>query len=116
MTTTLAPQFVYHGTVDRVVDGDTIDVELDLGFNVKIKLRTRLFGLNAPELSTVEGKALRGELMAMLPRGEPIVVRTYRSAGDKFGRWLAIIDWPRGNFQINQWLLDQKLAVPFLEK
>tara|TARA_B100000927_G_scaffold287334_1_gene280070 strand:+ start:3052 stop:3399 length:348 start_codon:yes stop_codon:yes gene_type:complete len=44
--------YYYNATVDRVVDGDTIDVTIDLGFNVWIKERLRLYGLNTPETRT----------------------------------------------------------------
>lgn len=44
--------YYYNAIVDRVVDGDTIDVTIDLGFNVWIKERLRLYGLNTPETRT----------------------------------------------------------------
>lgn len=59
---TQAPDaFVYQAELDRVVDGDTIDVILDLGFNVKLhKQRVRLAGIDTPESRTrnLEEKAL----------------------------------------------------------
>jgi|TARA_R100000908_G_C3674399_1_gene95917 micrococcal nuclease len=42
----------YNATCVRVVDGDTIDADIDLGFGVKIKKRIRLAGINAPESRT----------------------------------------------------------------
>ena len=45
--------FVYNASLDRVVDGDTIDVTLDLGFDVKLhKQRVRLAGIDTPESRT----------------------------------------------------------------
>ena len=44
--------FHYRSRVTRVVDGDTIDVELDLGFNIKLSERVRFVGVNAPESRT----------------------------------------------------------------
>ena len=45
--------FVYNAILERVVDGDTIDVTLDLGFNVKLhKQRVRLAGIDTPESRT----------------------------------------------------------------
>lgn len=44
--------YFYNAVVDRVVDGDTIDVTIDLGFNIWIKERLRLYGLNTPETRT----------------------------------------------------------------
>ena len=42
----------YSAKVTRVVDGDTIDVILDLGFDVSLKARVRFFGIDAPESRT----------------------------------------------------------------
>ena len=44
--------YIYNAKCTRVVDGDTIDAEIDLGFDVKIKKRIRLAGINAPESRT----------------------------------------------------------------
>ena len=44
--------YTYNAQVVRVVDGDTIDAEIDLGFDIKIKKRIRLAGINAPEPRT----------------------------------------------------------------
>ena len=44
--------YEYHAIVDRVVDGDTIDVTIDLGFHAYIKTRVRMEGMNAPESRT----------------------------------------------------------------
>lgn len=45
--------FVYQAELDRVVDGDTVDVVLDLGFDVKLhKQRVRLHGIDTPESRT----------------------------------------------------------------
>ena len=44
--------YEYHAVVDRVVDGDTLDVTIDLGFHTYIKTRVRMEGMNAPESRT----------------------------------------------------------------
>ena len=44
--------YTYNAKCTRVVDGDTIDAEIDLGFDVKVKKRIRLAGINAPESRT----------------------------------------------------------------
>ena len=47
--------FVYQAELDRVVDGDTVDVILDLGFDVKLhKQRVRLHGIDTPESRTTD--------------------------------------------------------------
>lgn len=49
-------EYIYRVFVERVVDGDTIDVEVDLGFDIKLKKRVRLSGINAPEIRTRDKK------------------------------------------------------------
>lgn len=48
--------YFYNAEVTRVVDGDTIDVSIDLGFNIWIKERLRLYGLNTPETRTKDAE------------------------------------------------------------
>ena len=46
-------KYIYECSVNRVIDGDTLDVDIDLGFNVILyKQRLRLFGINTPEVRT----------------------------------------------------------------
>ena len=92
MANTVTP-FVYQATLERVVDGDTIDVTLDLGFNVKLhKQRCRLAGIDTPESRTrnLQEKAL-GKLASA--RLSELCVGTFKiqSLGKgKYGRILAI--------------------------
>ena len=44
--------YTYKIKLDRVVDGDTIDAEIDLGFDVSVKKRVRFMGINTPESRT----------------------------------------------------------------
>ena len=48
--------YFYNAEVTRIVDGDTIDVIIDLGFNIWIKERLRLYGLNTPETRTTDAE------------------------------------------------------------
>ena len=58
--------YEYKCTVDRVVDGDTIDVTLDLGFSVLYKTRVRLYGIDTPESRTRnKDEKARGKMSAM---------------------------------------------------
>ena len=62
----------YNAKLDRVVDGDTLDAMVDLGFNVWIKVRVRLAGINAFECRTRDkeekkkGLAAKARLIAVL--------------------------------------------------
>jgi micrococcal nuclease len=83
------PSYLYKATVTKVIDGDTVDLLVDLGLHIRTGIRTRLLGINAPELSTEEGRLARDALRRVLPVGLALIVRTYKDPGDKYGRWLA---------------------------
>ena len=83
----------------RVVDGDTIDVDIDLGFYVWIKKqRIRLLGIDAPETrgeSRPQGLAATKYLTSLID-GQAIILRTVKGSDggdrdDSFGRWLGTI-------------------------
>ena len=73
----------YSGVVDSVHDGDTINIKLDVGFDLTVYARVRVMGINAPELSTAAGKAARDYAQSLLSVGEPVKVVSY--GWDKFG-------------------------------
>jgi micrococcal nuclease len=84
--------WIYDATVIRVIDGDTIDMDLDCGFRIHHITRVRLYGIDTPEVSTVEGREVRDWLRDQLPEGTPLTVRTIKDRTDKYGRWLGVID------------------------
>jgi micrococcal nuclease len=73
----------YHGVVDLVHDGDTVNCKLDVGFDLTVYVRVRVNGINAPELSTAEGKAARDYAQTLLPSGTDVEVVSL--GWDKFG-------------------------------
>lgn len=81
----------YEAKVVKVIDGDTIDFDVSLGFDVTRRIRTRLKGINAPEVSTAEGREARDWLRKNLPVGQPVLITTSKYPGDKYGRWLATV-------------------------
>lgn len=83
--------YEYSATLIRVVDGDTIWVDLDLGLDIHHSIDLRLAGINAPEMKTYEGKAARGALIELLNRAGPMVVRTQKDKQEKYGRYLAVV-------------------------
>ena len=87
--------YEYKCELIRVVDGDTIDVSVDLGFKVWLrKERVRLLGINTPESRTrnLEEKALglasKERLKELLPKR--FIIKTSKDGKGKFGRILAI--------------------------
>ena len=117
-------KFVYEAKVLSVHDGDTISVEIDLGFELKFTDKIRFYGLNAPELKIRNDKNKLVENPAgtktleivkeFLPIGSTIVVETIKDKKEKYGRYLANIYAMRDDEQINvnKWLLEYELAVP----
>lgn len=113
--------FVYNATLDRIIDGDTFDCVLDLGFDVKLhKQRVRLFGLDTPEsrINTkryperakekVMGKAAK-ERLAELCVGNFKV----KSLGKgKYGRILGI-PYTEDGKDICQMLIEENHAVEY---
>ena len=77
------PAFTYAATVRSVYDGDTIKVDIDLGFSVHLHTSARLLGCNAIELSQPGGVEARDNLRALLPTGTVVTLRSVLV--DKFG-------------------------------
>ncbi len=89
----VSDMFVYHAKVLRVVDGDTIDVLVDLGFSTHRKIRVRLYGINAPESRTRDlaekklGLAAKARLIEILEELDNQIFLKSHGIG-KFGRCL----------------------------
>ena len=79
----------------KVVDGDTIDAIIDLGFNIHVAKRIRLYGIDAPESRTrdkeekVRGLAAKARLKELLDKKQKIYIESFGEG--KFGRLLAKI-------------------------
>ena len=111
--------YEYNVTIERVVDGDTVDIWIDLGFDVRIFERVRMDGIDTPESRTrnarekIFGKRATARVQELLPvDGEfRAVSRSYDARG-KFGR--AMMDFYLHDGQmLCQVLLDEKLAVRY---
>ncbi|MEU4331368.1 thermonuclease family protein [Nonomuraea dietziae] len=84
--------YVYAATVAKVVDGDTLDLVVDLGFGTSHKIRARLVGVYSPELGTPEGETAAEFTRAWVAaHGPDIRVRTFRDRKERYGRYLATI-------------------------
>jgi endonuclease YncB( thermonuclease family) len=112
----------YVGIVERVIDGDTLVVRIDLGFNVWRVEHIRLQGIDAPEIGTPQGKQAKQFVVDALEGLPFVVLHTYKT--DKYARYVADLFYDgsltkkeqvfsSGNF-LNQQLLDQGLARPML--
>jgi len=77
--------------VERVIDGDTVAVSLDLGWGIYKRDHIRVAHINAPELSTPEGKLAKAYAETLLPADREITVVSHSL--DKYGRALATIKY-----------------------
>ena len=99
----LRQEYTYNVGLHRVVDGDTFDLSVDLGFGVEILVRVRLRGVDAPETHNVKhgspehiaGSASALAAQDWFNRSEALTMRTTKAKG-KFGRYLADIENERG--------------------
>lgn len=80
----------YLGTVYNVVDGDTVDLSVDLGFRQYMRDRFRLTGINTPERGQPGWAEATAALRAFLPLGQSVLIQTLKPR-DKYGRWLATV-------------------------
>ncbi len=86
--------YEYRARVVKVVDGDTMHLDIDLGLDVRTKMTVRLYGVDAPELHGDDDE--RGHLAKVfaetaLPVGSLVRVYTIKDRREKFGRYLASI-------------------------
>lgn len=72
----------------RVVDGDTLEVTLDLGFSTFRKEKLRLARINAPEIKTANGMASKAYLSDLI-NDKIITIQTKKDSKDRYGRYLA---------------------------
>ena len=110
--------YEYKCEVTRVVDGDTIDCVLDLGFSILHKCRVRLYGIDTPESRTrdldekARGKLASKFLQESIDDGDEIVLRSeLKDSKGKYGRVLGsiVVD----GLDVNQAMAAQNLAVKY---
>ena len=102
----------------KVVDGDTIDVDIDLGFGVWMQnQRIRMYGIDTPESRTsddvekVYGNAAKDFLVKWTNSGD-LTLKTFKDGKGKYGRILGEI-WYNGEHNINQLLIENHHAVAY---
>ena len=108
--------YEYKATIIKIVDGDTVDVDIDLGFDVWVRRqRIRLFGVDTPECRTRnKAEKAHGMLAKKYVQKALIVGRTYAlttKEKGKFGRFLG--EFKTGKGAITKLLIKERLAVPY---
>jgi micrococcal nuclease len=105
--------YEYSATLERVVDGDTYDLDIDLGLRVHTCTRVRLRGVDTPETYGVshdsqewrEGQAAKRFVDEWLGRRATLRVKTFRDRTGKYGRWLVEIEDPDTGEALSESLL-----------
>ena len=111
-------------SIEHIVDGDTFDCSVDLGFNISHKIRVRMYGINTPESRTrdleekARGLASKKRLIELLEQHEGDLILQTNKKG-KYGRYLGTVfaDQNAGDGQeqtnINRQLIEEGFAVEY---
>jgi micrococcal nuclease len=104
-----------------VVDGDTIDVEIDLGFNVSYAQRVRLAGIDTPESRTTDkaekvlGLESKEYLKSKLKDAKLIVIKTEKpDSSEKYGRILGWLYVDGNTISVNDQMIEDGYAWGYL--
>jgi micrococcal nuclease len=103
--------------VNKIVDGDTIDVDIDLGFDVSFSSRVRLAGIDTPESRTTDlkekalGVEVKEKIKKEIAAAKDIVIKTEKpDSSEKYGRILGWLFLDGNTVSLNQQLIDQGYA------
>jgi len=114
--------YTYKCKIIKVIDGDSVVVDIDLGFYVTLaNQHIRLAGIDTPEIRSSDpimkqmGFIAKSRLMEKLPEGSHRVIQTtkFDNNEDKYGRILGIIILQDGT-NLNQWMIENNYAVTYL--
>ena len=109
--------YEYSCRINRVIDGDSVDVCIDLGFDISFTSSVRLYGVDTPESRTRDPEEKKCGLLAKkfledaVKNGKNIIIRTQKDEKGKFGRVLGslVID----GININHKMIEENLAVAY---
>lgn len=103
--------------VHKVVDGDTIDVDIDLGFSVSFFSRVRLAGIDTPESRTTDAKEkalgleVKEKIKKELAAAKDVVIKTEKpDSSEKYGRILGWVFLDGSEISLNQKLINEGYA------
>jgi micrococcal nuclease len=103
--------------VTKVLDGDTIDVDIDLGFSISYSGRVRLSGIDTPESRTRDlvekklGLEAKEYMKSLLNNAKLVVIKTEKpDSSEKYGRILGQVFIDGLNISVNQMLIDNGYA------
>ena len=103
----------YVKKVTKIVDGDTIDVDIDLGFDISFSSRVRLAGIDTPESRTTDkmekalGLEAKDYLKKSIDAAKTVVIKTEKmDSSEKYGRILGWVFLDGAETSINQKMID----------
>ena len=114
--------YEYRCKIVKIIDGDTVDVDIDLGFGVWMhKERIRLYGIDTPESRTRDldekkyGLIAKGWIEKFMPVGSMQTLITQKDKSGKFGRILGKFRVNDGSYDIilNDWMVSNHHAVAY---
>ena len=106
--------YEYLAKVLKIVDGDTIHLEIDLGLETFRRIKCRLAGINAPEMNTEAGPLAKEFLAKCIPVGTTVRIETIKDRTEKYGRYLVFVsDINTTGPTINEVMLQRGYAVPY---
>lgn len=111
----------YVKKVSKVVDGDTIDVDIDLGFDISFSSRVRLAGIDTPESRTSDklekslGLESKAYLKNAIESAKTVVIKTEKmDSSEKYGRILGWVFLDGSDISINQKMIDDGYAWGYM--
>jgi len=111
----------YVKKVSKVVDGDTIDVDIDLGFSISFSSRVRLAGIDTPESRTTDkiekalGLESKDYLKKAIDASKTVVIKTEKiDSSEKYGRILGWVFLDGSEVSINQKMIDDGYAWGYM--
>jgi micrococcal nuclease len=103
--------YKYNAQVLKVIDGDTVDLFIDLGFKVGFNTRIRLIGIDTPEKNFPYGKVVKDCLINLL-EGNKIYLDVTKK--DKYGRYLGLVYLNESdNLSVNELLINENMAKAY---
>ena len=111
----------YVKKVNKIVDGDTIDVDIDLGFDISFSSRVRLAGIDTPESRTADklekslGLESKAYLKHAIEEAKSVVIKTEKmDSSEKYGRILGWVFLDGSDKSINQKMIDDGYAWGYM--
>jgi micrococcal nuclease len=111
----------YVKKVTKVVDGDTIDVDIDLGFDISFSSRVRLAGIDTPESRTLDkmekalGLEAKAYLKSQIDSAKTIVIKTEKmNSSEKYGRILGWLFLDGSEVSMNEKMIEDGHAWGYL--